>query len=59
MFESNTSAANISRNVVSNSNFNKVISIYKKNPDILKQAVFEDRRWRVPDADMVKIKTTN
>lgn len=58
LFESKYISVNISRNVVSNSNFaNKVISIYKKNPDILKQVVFEvTEDGECSDADMVKIK---
>lgn len=58
VFESKYISVNISRNVVSNSNFaNKVISIYKKNPDILKQVVFEvTEDGECSDADMVKIK---
>ncbi|MCF7497527.1 cyclic diguanylate phosphodiesterase [Vibrio sp. L5-1] len=58
LFESKYISVNISRNVVSNSNFaNKVISIYKKNPDILKQVVFEvTEDGECSDADMIKIR---
>ena len=58
LFQSRYVSVNISRNVLSNSNFaSKVSHIYKKNPDILKQVVFEvTEDGECSDADMVKIK---
>ncbi len=58
VFESKYISVNISRNVVSNSNFsNKVISIFKRHPEILKQVVFEvTEDGECSDADMVKIR---
>ncbi len=58
VFASKYISVNISRNVVSNSNFtNKVISIFKRHPEILKQVVFEvTEDGECSDADMVKIK---
>ncbi|WP_146490148.1 EAL domain-containing protein [Vibrio sp. T20] len=58
VFESKYISVNISRNVVSNSNFsNKVLSIFKRHPNILKQVVFEvTEDGECSDADMVKIK---
>ena len=58
VFESKYISVNISRNVVSNSNFsNKVISIFKKHPEVLKQVVFEvTEDGECSDADMIKIR---
>ncbi len=58
LFQSRYVSVNISRNVLSNSNFaSKVSHIYKKNPGILKQVVFEvTEDGECSDADMVKIK---
>ncbi|MEZ8730863.1 EAL domain-containing protein [Vibrio splendidus] len=58
VFDSKYISVNISRNVVSNSNFsNKVISIFKRHPEILKQVVFEvTEDGECSDADMVKIR---
>ncbi|MEZ9363421.1 EAL domain-containing protein [Vibrio sp. 10N.286.49.E11] len=58
VFESKYISVNISRNVLSNSNFaSKVSHIYKKNPGILKQVVFEvTEDGECSDADMIKIK---
>lgn len=58
VFESKYISVNISRNVVSNSNFsNKVISIFKRHPEILKLVVFEvTEDGECSDADMLKIR---
>ena len=58
VFESKYISVNISRNVVSNSNFsNKVVSIFKKHPEVLKQVVFEvTEDGECSDADMIKIR---
>ncbi|MEZ8036430.1 EAL domain-containing protein [Vibrio crassostreae] len=58
VFESKYISVNISRNVVSNSNFsNNVLSIFKRHPEILKQVVFEvTEDGECSDADMVKIR---
>ncbi|MFA0640689.1 EAL domain-containing protein [Vibrio cyclitrophicus] len=59
LLDSKYISVNISRNVVSNSNFaNKVMNIYKKHPDILKRVVFEvTEDGECSDADMVKIRS--
>ena len=58
LFEDKYISVNISRNVVSNSNFaHKVSGIFKRNPEILKQVVFEvTEDGECSDADMTKIK---
>ncbi|MCG9555810.1 cyclic diguanylate phosphodiesterase [Vibrio sp. Isolate31] len=58
LFEDKYISVNISRNVMSNSNFaHKVSGIFKRNPEILKQVVFEiTEDGECSDEDMTKIK---
>lgn len=58
VFEGKYISVNISRNVVSNSNFAyKVMAIFRRNPEILKQVVFEvTEDGECSEADMVKIR---
>ncbi|WP_434761662.1 EAL domain-containing protein [Vibrio fortis] len=58
LFEARYISVNISRNVVSNPNFaNKVISIYKREPELLRKVVFEvTEDGECLEEDMRKIK---